>query len=464
MTGPKRAPRNTVPVRTLSRRAVLRGAGGIAVPLPFLALMRPSAARAATAGSPKRFVVFCTHGGTVPAKWSPTGTETNFKLSPILAPLAPHQAEIAVLQGISMLTFRKPPGPQHFQGPAHLLTGRALLEGDENKSLQGGKVVGAGFASGISVDQQIARQAAFVGSTPFRSLQVGGRARTGVSSVLSYAGPNQPLTAENSPYKVFGRIFKDPVTADPTTSAQLAAESKSILDLVKSDFERLRQRIGHDDRTRLEQHLETVRNIEGRLTAPAAGPTCRAPDLGAPLPLEVANLPKLVRLQMDLVAMALACDRTRIVTFMLSGTGGGYNEYPYTWLGQTKAHHQLSHEPDGSPGQEAFVKDLVWDAEQFAYLVGRLKSLQEESGTVLDSSLLLWGNELGRGNNHSGNNIPFVLAGRCGGRLRTNRYLKFPAGTSHNDLLIALLNAMDIPAKTFGDPDFVTGPLPGIFA
>jgi hypothetical protein len=172
----------------------------------------------------------------------------------------------------------------------------------------------------------------------------------------------------------------------------------------------------------------------------------------------------LLELQIELLVMAFACDRTRVASLMLGATGGGTAEYAYTWLGLTKEQHQLSHEPDGSAGQEQFVRALIWETRQFAMLLDRMKQVIEPDGTLLDSSLVMWGNELGKGNTHTGHDIPYVLAGRCQGRLKTGRYLKFDGRPSHSELYVPLLNALGVPATTFGDPDFYKRPLPGVFA
>jgi hypothetical protein len=169
------------------------------------------------------------------------------------------------------------------------------------------------------------------------------------------------------------------------------------------------------------------------------------------------NAPALGKLQMDLMVMALACDLTRVASLMWTNSVG---QMSFPWIGITDRQHDLSHNGDSDTvSKDKLIKMNTWYSEQFAYLLTRLNDVKEGAGTLLDNTLVLWGNELGKGNSHTRDNIPFVLAGGAGGAVKTGQYLvadKRP----HNDLLLAVCHAMGMTGlTTFGDSRFCTGVL-----
>jgi hypothetical protein len=175
------------------------------------------------------------------------------------------------------------------------------------------------------------------------------------------------------------------------------------------------------------------------------------------------KFPDASRLQMDLMLLAQTCGMTRVSTFMFANADS-WQYYP--WLGVNEEHHELSHAGDADTATtEKLVKINVWHSEQFKYMLDALAAVQEPDGsTMLDSSLVLWGNELGAGNSHSYKNIPWVLAGGAGGYLRTGRQLNYK-DQPHNNLLVSVCNAMGFDdVKTFGIPGVCTGPLMGLTA
>ena len=160
--------------------------------------------------------------------------------------------------------------------------------------------------------------------------------------------------------------------------------------------------------------------------------------------------------QRDLLVTALACGRTQVASQQWSRS---VSQTRFTWLGIQESHHDLSHRPDDDlDAQDKLLRINNWYAGQFAALIAALKAVPEGSGTLFDNCLLLWCNELGRGNTHSRDNAPFVLAGSAGGALRTGRYLEY-ADVPHNDLLVSILNVMGVPDTVFGKPEWCSGPL-----
>jgi hypothetical protein len=440
----------------ITRRTLLRGAGAAAIALPFLNIMQRRG-RAATPVFPKRFLVWFTPDGTIHENWVPTGTTTNFQLSTILAPLAPYQSSLIVLDGLTdqVGNYGQIPGDDHQRGMGTMLTGVHLLAGDQ----QGGcdTCPAAGLASGMSIDQAIANQIGT--STKFKSLELGVQAgSSGAWAYSNYTGANAPLPPDNDPHSVFTRVFAD-LGVDPAALAALRAERKSVLDAVMDSYQSLSGRLGTDDKQKIESHFDTIRDLEGRLTSPGGtvGDSCSKPtDPGTLDYMNNDNFPTVGKLQMDLMAMALACDLTRVGTIQWENSVGNVQ---FTWLNITRGHHDMSHDGDDVTATIAQLTQInTWYMQQLAYFLGKLKSIPEGDGTMLDNTLVFVCNELSRGNVHSHNPMPYLLAGGTGGGLQMGRFLTFN-GDPHNNLLVSLMNAMGVAGTTFGDPSFCTGPL-----
>ncbi|MCA9695179.1 MAG: DUF1552 domain-containing protein [Myxococcales bacterium] len=426
----------------ISRRRLLRGAGGVALALPLLEIMRPRGAAAAD-DAPRRLILWFTANGTVPASWVPG---PNFQLSPILEPLAPHKQDLLVLSGLGMHAGG---GDKkgHNRGVGCLWTGMPPEGGNDGED---------SYATGPSVDQHIASK---LPERQFATLEFGVQVKTPLPrGRMIYKGAGQPIPPEDSPVKAFNRIF-DGLGESEAELAKIRARRQTVLDAVMEDYESLDGKLGADDSQRLDAHLTQLREIEKRLdnlyTLPEA---CVVPE--PPPSFNVkdnARFPEIGALQMDLLTMALACDLTQVASLMWSHALSGA---VHTWLGDSEAHHTISHY-----GDPASIQRLVninrWFSERLASLIDRLKAVPEGSGTLFDSVVICCGSELGKGQPHYNTNVPFLLAGSCGGYFATGRHLDF-AGAAHNDLLISLMHAMGVMESTFGDPAFASGPLPGL--
>ncbi len=466
-------------MRPISRRTLLRGAGGVAVALPFLDAMRPRTARAAAA--PKRFLFWFTANGTIHYAWNcaPSGydfpappvgmsgapplppvptKETEFKLNRILAPLERHKQDLIVIQNVD-LSGR---GYGHEESTVRQLVGR------EYAHSKGGYTNAAG---GISLDQELA--AKIGADCKFPSLQLG--VKVGANSkknegAVSFAANGDPLVPQENPYEVFRLVFADLTGADRPDAAKIQAARRSVLDSILDNAALLQKKLGAGDRQKLDQHLTSIREIEAKLATQAApGGRCKVPQLGADVLdwKKNDNVPLVGKIQMDLMVAALACDLTRVITFMFARAWGGGRSH--TWIpGAAGDWHGVSHQGDkgDSAGWEKMVKINTWYHEQLATLVDRMKSVQEDDGrTLLDNTVIFVSNEYGNGvlgDSHHHKKMPFLLLGRCGGAFKTGRHLRYPDKTLHNGILIAIANAMGLPGKTFGDPAFGNGPLPGL--
>lgn len=447
------------PFPPLSRRALLRGLGGAAIALPLLDAMRGRSASALGPEGPKRLIVMYTPNGTIAHNFWPTGGEFEFTLSPILAPLAPHKKDLLILRGIDMLSSLDGPGDAHQKGTGQCLTATKLLEGD----FSGDAGQSAGWASGISIDQRVANHSGT--ATPYASLELGVAVEgSTVGSRISYRGPGQPLPPENNPYAAYQRLFADALK-DPVEVQRLAERRSTVLDAVADQHEQLRDRLGVEDRVKLESHLLAVEEIRARLDQPTMqfGGVCQSLDQGLAVdPGLVANMPTIGRLQMDLLAMAFACDLTRVGTLMWTQSAATH-VYSFLDPAIVEGHHSIAHKGDEDKTKVAQnTKINVWFAEQLAYLISALKAIPEGEGTVFDNTVILWTNEQAKGNNHDRMGMPYVLAGSAGGHFKTGRYIVQGQQTPHNKLLVSLLQAMGIDDDVFGDSQYGKGPLSGL--
>jgi hypothetical protein len=433
----------------------LRGAAGAAIALPWLEAMT---ARRASAAPPqgRRFIVMFSANGTIPSAWAPAATsETEFTLSPILSPLAEHKSDLVIVRGLNQ---QGGGGDGHQNGIGGMLTGQMLNAGP----FAGVGAAPAGWAMGPSVDQRMAEALAL--PTKLRSLELGVQVGSADNwGRMIYRAANQPLPPDDDPAGVYARVFSD-LHTNPAELARLRRRRKSMLDGVAGQFTRLSGRVSAGDRQRLDAHLTTVREIETRLTTDLVvnNPACRDPSI-SPVAIGANDqFPAVGSLQMDLMVMALACDITRIASLQWSRS---VSQTRFTWLDVTEGHHDLSHRPDSEPKPlQDLTKINTWYAQQLATLISRLKMMPDGAGgSVFDGTLILWANDLAKGNTHSRQNAGYVLAGNAGGALRTGRVLNYEGQSlPHNNLLVSLLNAMGVPDTRFGKPDWCTGPLTGL--
>jgi hypothetical protein len=296
---------------------------------------------------------------------------------------------------------------------------------------------------------------------PFRSLELGVQVGPADNwGRMVYRAKNRPLAPREDPAKLFDDVFGQ--AALPAGERERRrARRQSILDHVTQDLGRLTQSVAAADRQRLDAHLTYLREVEVRLAAQAGNiMACTLPPRpGAVAPGNDAY-PAIGELMIDLLVLALACGQTRVATLQWSRS---VSLTRFTWLGIEEAHHSLSHLSDSDTvAQDKLTRINRWYAERYASLIAKLKAYPEGGGTLFDQCLLLWCNELGKGNTHSRKDAPYVLAGSAGGALTTGRHLKFDGDVPHNDLLLGILRAMGLPDTTFGNPEWCTGFLPGL--
>ncbi|MEY4005214.1 MAG: hypothetical protein RLZZ221_1310 [Verrucomicrobiota bacterium] len=432
----------------LHRREFLRRAGLSAAVLPFITGL-PSLALAAPARPRQRLIVVFSPNGTIPSEFWPDAAGRDFALKRILQPLAPHRERLLTLQGISNRI--RGDGDGHMRGMSCLLTAVELLPGN----IMGGSGQPAGWASGISIDQEIRNffQSKESTRTRFGSLEfgVGVQDRADPWTRMSYAGSGKPVAPISDPYQMYEKLYGR--TKDRESL-------RSVLDPLRGELSRVRGLVSAEDRRMLEEHETLVRQLEREL-ADGTGAELRhaPPELERGVAADQNDsVPRLSRMQIDLLVNSLANDMARVATLQYTKSVGGAR---MNWLGITDGHHGLSHEPDSdAAAQEKLIKINEWFAGEVRYLADRRAATPEPGGggSMLDHTLIVWTNELGKGNSHTLDNIPFVLVGGGFG-FGMGRALKFDK-VPHNRLHLALAHAVGHRIETFGKADFCSaGPL-----
>jgi hypothetical protein len=460
-----------IPSRPISRRMLLRGAGGVALALPLLDAMRPRVAKAESAG-PKRFVVFFSANGTIKDQWQPSGSETDFELSPILSPLAAHQSDLLIMRGLANEASYIYEPNAHDASMATLLTADRLVMGPSGTGRAGHVLDGT--AAGPSIDQEIAR--VIGGATKIPSLELGVQSTTTILEPMvvrmcyrGAPGNARSVPPEDDPKKVFARLFMD-ANASSSALEAMKTQRKSVLDMALRDFQRLEAKVGVDDRQKLDRHATTIRELEASLDklGGSGGLQCQVPATAPDVSLNpvdcvqdgrpgkcTGDYQTLGKAQMDLLTLALACDLTRVVTLQWSTAE---STVFFKSLSAHGEHHMMSHDAKGN--RDDLIKINTWYAQQFDYLLTALKSQTDADGALLDSSVVVWANELSDGDTHNRRDLGWVLAGKGNGAVRTGRNVQYNKATT-NQLFASFMTLFGSPTESFGAPQF-KGTLSGL--
>ncbi len=417
--------------RPLSRRTLLRGAGGVALALPWLEAME---ARGATA-PPKRFIFFYNPDGTAMDEYTPTGSETSFTFKRILAPLTPLKSKLLL---ISNLDITAGAAGGHRAPMGALLTGRKPISNTNG--------------SGPSLDQYLGAELAKRSPVKFPSLQLGVQVDLSedLRSYLSYSAPGVPVAAENSPTAAFSRIFAG-VTGAPTMADPAVARRRSILGRLKVQLTSLQPKVSSADWVKLDEHFTALDEIEKSLAISV--PTGCTPPSATPGTAFDQN----ARAQMNILVRALSCGLSNVGVLQYSKSVSLIN-FGFAMIPGV-SHHGLTH-TGGTAAHESHIRIMEWYGNQFATLLNLMASIPEGGGTMLDNSVVLWSTIFSDPNSHNPRNIPFVLAGG-GGAFRTGRWLQLPSPQPHNRALLSIIQAMGVNASTFGEPALCAGgPLP----
>jgi len=450
----------------ISRRTFLHGSGA-ALALPILDAMGPVIGRASaeapaptTAAKgvqpPVRMACMYFPNGVWEKTWFPKDSGRDYVMPFALEPLAPHREQLLILSGLDKKHSHG--GDGHYAKTANFLTG-LLVHKTTGKELSVG---------GASIDQLAAQRIGHL--TPLPSLELGidpvisgidtitGYTRL-YGSFISWRSASQPVAREIQPQLAYQRLFRaaEGGRASTPEDRRLADDRRMLLDLVLDDARNLRNRLGRDDQFKLDEYLDSVRDVEKRIAffsqpdprewRPASHPEEAqfAAPAGAP-----GDHREHVRLMLDLLVLAFWTDATRVGTFMFANDVSSKN-FGKLVDGTEGSHHEFSHHQNKAEKYEPYSKINRWHAEQFAYMLGKMAAIREGTGTLLDNSMILCGSAISDGNTHKPSNIPVLLAGRAGGTVASGRHLASPDGTPLCNLYTAMLERMGCHVESFGD-------------
>ncbi len=408
----------------LTRRTLLRGAGGAVVALPWLEAM------AQAAESPKRLVIFYTKNGFYPDFFWPKGTESDFTLGRIMGRLQPYKDKLLVLRGLEnkIATFMRTQanGNGHFDATASALTLVTPVGG----------ITGGG---GPSIDQYIGEHLGR--DVRFKSIEYAlGYANR--SSNINFSGVRQPIPFQGDDQQLFDRLFTGFAASPDPAAARVRADRQSIIDSVSANLGLVQKRLGTADRERLDAHLTMTREFERRVfaTPAATSGSCNVP--GRPKVNASASRTD----GFDMLAHALACDRTRVATIFV------HDDQAVSQLGITgNYHNDWVHAMFTDPAApEVIFKKKDWDVSRLVYFLDKLKSIPEGNGTVLDNTLVVWTDEFGSAPDHRHKDTPFVLISGSNRFFRPGRFLHYPDAPHINQVWSAILPTLGVPGP-FGD-------------
>lgn len=406
------------------------------------------------AGMKKRLIIVFTPNGMVSDGFWPTTEGPDFEMTPILKPLESFREKMLVVKGICNLV--RGDGDNHMRGMSCLLTGNELFPGN----IQGGSDTPAGWAKGISIDQEIKNclQSNSRTQTRFGSLEFGVLVAPSANpwTRMVYSGPNQPVAPISDPYQMFQKMHGD---------IKGRENLMGVLDLVAEDLNRMDSRLRSelspsgsstslDDRQNLlRTNKQYVRSMQSEIDQALTGSHANVIPIEMPpnLPLVGEKMPEISKLQMDLLVNSFANDMARVATLQFTQSVG---DLRMKWLDVPEGHHHLSHEPDSNEdAQDKLRRINTWYGQQLAYLVKQLESTKEPGTdqSMLDNTLVVWTNELGHGASHTLNDLPMVMIGGGFG-FEMGRYTVVNK-VSTTRLWLAIANAMGHPIDTFGLAD-----------
>ena len=406
----------------LNRRTFLKGAGAL-MPLPFLNLMEAKGASEPNNKPPIRFVSLFKPNGIHPPSWNINdGKEHSFQLAPLMKPFAKHKNDLIILDNM---------GDWGFSG--HHDSSRRFLCGDHRNT------------KSASIDQLIAEKIG--GNTAVKSLELtteGLFTNKPTCSYISYDKSGQAIPRQSDPQIVFDQLFRSPAS-NPTKRREMT----SLLDRVTDDAKSLLRTAGKEDRQVLDEYFTAVRETEVRLEGLEKKKIGKFDFNSFQRPQSAANIDELVNTMLDLQALALWTDSTRVSSFML---GNDNSRMIFDFLGVSEQHHYLSHfyRNFSAPNLSNLMKINYWHMEKFNYLLDKMKSYRDHNGSLLDHSIVHFGAGMAHSDNHTSKRIPTILAGKGGGLLKTGRYLRYAENQSISNLHLTLLQKFGVEVDSYG--------------
>jgi len=438
--------------KPLGRRTVLRGLGAT-LALPLLEAMMPASARAVeeAAAARKRFHVLYMPNGMIMQNWTPAALGADYPISPILRPMEPFRDKFTVIKGLDhvMAEAMGDGAGDHARCCATFLTGVHINKSDSV------------LVCGVSMDQLVAKR--FGQYTQIASLELGldepsmvGSCDSGYScaynNTLSWTGPATPLPIAVNPREVFERLFGDGDLGDAAARRRQLIRQASLLDFVAEDARRFAGNLGAADKRKVEEYMESLRDVERRIQKAEAENT----DLKLPQMARPSGIPEsysaYARMMIDLQVLASQADLTRVITFMLGREAGG-RSYPET--GVPDAHHPLSHHVNNPEKMANFTKLNTYHMEQVAYYFKRMSETMEGEKSLLDSTLVLAGASLADPNRHEHRDLPIIVGG---GLVPGNRHIDAKSIPMAN-LMLTMMDLLGVEEEKLGDS---TGRMAGL--
>ena len=426
--------------KAIHRRTVLRGLG-VSLALPLLDGMVPAfaALRKTPANAPRRFGVVYVPNGIAMSQWTPATEGAGFELTRILQPLEQYRERMLVLSGM----YGPPPnGGFHANASTRFLTGLSAMPSEYE------------LQAGVSIDQHIARDLGR--QTQLASLEVGLDSRDvsgscdvgfacAYSNTISWRTPTTPLPMENNPRALFERLFGDSGSTDADIRLRRIDEQRSILDSVTETVADLSRELGSNDRTRINEYLDAVRDIERRIQRAEEQGVEALPVVDQPAGVP-ASYDEHARLMFDLQVLAYQTDLTRVGTMMMGRELSGRT---YTEIGVPDSHHPCSHHRHDPVLYEKLAKINTYHVGLFAYYLDKLRSTPDGDGSLLDHMVILYGAGMSDSNAHARTDLPLLLVGGGGDQVKGGRHLVYK-DTPMANLNLALLEMFGVPREKLG--------------
>jgi hypothetical protein len=431
--------------KSIPRRTFLRGAGAT-IALPVLDAMFPAlAASTEKLEAPRRFSIVYIPNGVNMKFWLPGETGKLSTLPQTLDPLSAYRDQMLILSGMNNSQGDALPGEG--ESAPHERAGGVFLTGVH--PLRQGHV-------GISVDQLIARELSQY--TQLASLELGLHSTDVVGScekgwscayrmTLSWRSPTTPLPMEYRPRVVFERLFGDSSSTDQAIRLEQIQKEKSILDSVTDAAARMMKRVGTQDKERLTEYLDGMRDVERRIQMAEQQSSREIPSFERPAGVP-GEFVEHLKLMFDLQVLAFQTDMTRMITFM---TGPEQSNRTYREIGIPDVHHSLSHHRNDPLNLEKIAKIDLYHAELFTYYLEKLRATQDVDGSLLDNMIIMYASAMSDGNEHLLQDLPIALVGGGTGQLQGGRHIRYPQETPVSNLYLAIMDKLGIQADKFGD-------------
>jgi hypothetical protein len=437
--------------KALHRRTFLKGVGAT-IALPLLDAMIPAATALdkTPAKAVKRLGFVFMPMGCDQSRWTPRSENTLEQLSPILDSLAPVKDKITVMTNMELANAY--PG-------SHATSNAAFLSAAKAKHTETND-----YYLGTTVDQVAAKQLGLETQLPSLEmamdlLQTVGQCDNGYACVyqnnLSWSSPTTPLPAEAHPRIVFESLFGEGGNAAERHAA--LRKRASLLDAFNHDIARLKRNLGPGDRDKMNQYLDTIREVERRIQkAETDTKSNPLPDLDRPVGVPAAYADH-ARLMFDLQLLAFQGDVTRVITFQLARETSNRT---YPEIGVPDPHHPLSHHGNDPDKIARMAKINAFHVSLFAEYLQKLKGTAEGNGSLLDNSLILYGSGIGNPNIHDHTNLPVIVAGGAAAGMKGNRHIRYNKPTPLANLHLTLLDKVGVRLDSFADS---TGKLNELF-